>query len=65
MPWTYNPFSGKLDFYKAVSSTPTVSVVYFGDPSTDGTWRITTSGNNLIQERLEGGVWVEKVAATP
>ncbi len=40
-------------------------VVYFGDPSTNGSWRIRVNGSNLVQERLEAGNWVEKVAATP
>lgn len=39
--------------------------IYFGNSTTNGSWRIGTSGNNLVQERREGGVWVEKVAATP
>jgi hypothetical protein len=38
---------------------------YFGDPNTDGTYRIRPSGNNLITERREGGVWVTKQTITP
>lgn len=35
---------------------------YFGDENTDGSWRITVSGTNLLVERRESGVWVEKSA---
>lgn len=38
---------------------------YMGDPNTNGTWRITISGNNLNFERREGGVWVAKTAIVP
>ncbi len=40
-------------------------VVYFGDPNTNGTWRIIVDGNNLAVQRLESAVWVEKSAFTP
>ncbi len=40
-------------------------VVYFGDPNTNGTWRITISGANLAVQLLTGGVWVEKALFTP
>lgn len=31
-----------------------------GDPSTNGSWRITRSGSNLVIQRRESGVWVTK-----
>lgn len=34
--------------------------VYWGDPSTNGSWRIGRSGNNLVMERRESGSWVTK-----
>lgn len=34
--------------------------VYLGDPTTDGSWRIMRSGNNLVFERRETGAWVGK-----
>lgn len=40
----------------------TSNTVYFGDANTNGSWRITTSGNNLVIERRESGSWVEKGA---
>lgn len=34
--------------------------IYFGSATSDGSWRISTSGNNLIFERRESSVWVTK-----
>lgn len=36
------------------------SVIYLGDSSTDGSWRIVVSGNTLSIQRRESGVWNEK-----
>jgi hypothetical protein len=36
-----------------------------GDPSVDGSWRLTRSGNNLVRQRREAGVWVTKGTDTP
>lgn len=33
---------------------------YFGDPTTDGSWRIVRSGNDLVIERRVAGSWVTK-----
>lgn len=38
---------------------------YFGDPTTDGSWRIIQDGNNLVFQRRELGVWTDKTAITP
>jgi hypothetical protein len=35
---------------------------YIGDPTTDGSWRIVRSGNDLQFQRREGGTWVNKGA---
>ena len=43
----------------------TGNYLYFGDPSTNGSWRIYISGANLVVEKREGGIWVEKSAFTP
>lgn len=32
----------------------------FGDPTVNGTWGFSTSGNDLLIERLESSAWVEK-----
>ena len=40
-------------------------VLYFGDENTDGTWRLIVSGEDLLIQKREGGVWVEKSAFTP
>jgi len=37
----------------------------FGDASTDGSWKIIVDGSNLVVQRLESGIWVEKNAFTP
>ena len=37
-----------------------VSVLYFGDPNTDGTWRIKPDSTDLAFERRELTVWVQK-----
>lgn len=33
---------------------------FMGDPTTDGSWRITRSGNDLVMQRRESGSWVTK-----
>lgn len=38
---------------------------YFGDPSTDGTWRIKRDGSDLSFERRESGAWVFKMKINP
>ncbi len=39
--------------------------IYFGDPSTDGSWRIIRDGTDLSIERREVGSWVFKVKINP
>lgn len=39
------------------------NIIYLGGGlNTDGAWRFSISGNNLVVERRESGVWVEKSA---
>ena len=38
---------------------------YFGDPDTDGTWRIIREGDSLAFQRLESGEWVHKLVINP
>lgn len=38
---------------------------YFGDPTTDGSWRLRRSGNNMAIERREAGTYVAKSTITP
>ena len=33
---------------------------YFGDKTTEGSWRLIRSGNNLVIERYESAAWVTK-----
>lgn len=39
--------------------------ITFGGKDTDGSWRIGRSGDNLITQRRESGVWVTKDTITP
>lgn len=68
------PTDGQLLQYSAATkrwelvtagSLGATGFLYFGDPATNGTWRIGRSGNNLNFERREAGVWVKKGAMLP
>ena len=39
--------------------------LYFGDPTTNGTWRIGRSGDNLVFQRRESGAYVTKGSMKP
>ena len=39
-------------------------IYYFGDAGTDGSWRITRSGDDLQFDRRESGSWVNKGSFT-
>lgn len=67
MSYKFNPITGQLDLVSnsASSSNLQVTAVYFGDPNTNGTWRIIVSGSNLSFQRREAGIYNEKMAATP
>ena len=41
------------------------NAIYFGDETTNGSWRIVMSGNDFSLQRRESDVWVEKSAFTP
>jgi hypothetical protein len=45
--------------YEAVHLIST-GVIYLGDSSTDGSWRIVRSGNDLVIQRLESSTWTTK-----
>jgi hypothetical protein len=38
---------------------------YTGDSATNGSWRRIQSGSDLVDQRLESGVWVTKQTITP
>lgn len=44
---------------------PTGSALYFGASTTEGTWRIIRTGDNLAIQRFESSVWVDKTIITP
>ena len=35
-------------------------IIYIGDDSTNGSWRMVRSGNDLVFQRREAGNWVTK-----
>jgi len=39
---------------------PSDSYYYIGDPSTNGSWRLAISGNDLVLQRRESGSWTTK-----
>lgn len=49
-----------FDDLTTISTTSYVDSIYFGDASTNGSWRILKVGNDLSIQRREAGVWVEK-----
>lgn len=42
-----------------------LTAMYFGDPDTNGTWRIYFNGTQLLIERRELDQWVAKGAFHP
>lgn len=64
-------FNGNTTFGDDVSVTGDVDAAtvespyyYLGDPDTDGTWRITPSGSDLVFQRRESGSYVTKDTIT-
>lgn len=39
--------------------------IYFGDPSTDGTWKLKIDGDNFVIQKRENGAYVTKHTVTP
>ena len=37
------------------------NAIYYGDKATNGTWRIMRSGNDMVHQRREVGVYVTKL----
>jgi len=50
---------------KNVSTVSAADFFYFGDSATNGTWRIGRSGDKLVFQRREAGVYVTKGAMIP
>jgi hypothetical protein len=61
--------NGTIKTTKVLSSgdaeVASTGAFYFGDPATNGSWRIIRSGNNLVFECREVGVWVTKSTMIP
>jgi|GEM_PF-5970056 len=68
--WTQtNTFSAGISV-STISATGDItaadtSIFYFGDASTDGTWRIKRDTNDLVFERRESSAWVKKSTMIP
>lgn len=69
---TTRPQSGQMpvadsngNYQPGYASIPSGAYLYFGDASTDGSWRIYVSGVNLVIEKRESGSWVEKGSYLP
>ncbi len=59
-----NAPTSKLDVNGDIETTSS-NAIYLGDPTTDGTWRIIRSGNDLLSQRRESGSYVTKQTITP
>lgn len=55
----------KAPYVGPPSGVSTSNTYPFGDQSVDGSWRIRVNGTELVKERREAGVWVEKEATIP
>jgi hypothetical protein len=55
---TVNLIVGIGDFFFS-NVNPSFNSVYFGNPNTDGTWRITINAGNLSFQKLTSGIWTE------
>jgi hypothetical protein len=42
-----------------------LDTVYFGDPNTDGSWRITFDGTDLLIQYRDSGTWQTEARFTP
>ena len=55
--------NGDINYIPSSSGGGTVDLttpfIYFGDPNSNGTWRITTNAGNLSFQQLVAGVWTE------
>lgn len=49
----------------SIQMSGAANALYFGDPTTEGSWRIIRSGNNIVHQRLESSTWVTKQTITP
>ncbi len=46
-------------------NTSITGIIYFGNETANGTWRIIATAGNLSVQLRTAGVWVEKFAFTP
>ena len=68
MPYTFNPFSGNLDYYQAAAVATTVydyqekevggTYIYWGFDSTG-------TGYRIVRQTIIGGAWAESIGTYP
>jgi len=58
-----NKFEGKVIVDGNIDASST-SIFYFGDETTDGSWRIERNGTDLLFQRRESGSWITKSTIT-
>ena len=57
--------SQSIQFNVASLTVPAAAYHYYGDPATDGTWRVGRSGTDLVIELRVAGTYVTKGSFTP
>lgn len=57
--------ANQVDITNASVTVESAFAMYFGDPATDGTWRMIRSGSNFLVQRRESGSYVTKQTFTP
>ena len=57
--------SGNAAVINGDIQTTDSNAFYFGDPSTDGTWRILRVGDSLVFQRRESATWIDKNTLPP
>ncbi len=58
------PSGGNLTVTAADVDIASDKAFYLGNPTTDGSWKIIRSGNNLLMQRREAGSYVTKTTIT-
>lgn len=57
--------SGNVSTTGGAITLPVTNALYFGDNSTDGSWRMMVSGGNFIIQYRQSGAWSTKSTVTP
>ena len=62
--YTFNDIYADTVYASGYFETDAYGMFYWGDPTSDGTWRITREGDNLVVQRRESTYWVTKSTFT-